>query len=336
MVRGIVLILLLLEGVARADDPLAQARQAVAESDYAAAQPALGAALEAGGHSPEELAEIYRLTGIVGAALGDTRAATEAFIRWLTLSPRATLADGTSPKIRRPFDAAAAYVAGHGVLEIRADTAASPPAITLVVVSDPIHMVATVRAEVSADGGAERTLEAEASERTELALPPGRRFTARVAALDVYGNRLAAIGSADAPIVIGEAPAPVVRETPRPVVTVVQPAARPIYLRWWPYAAAGAAALGATTYFGLHARHDADELDALRADSSHHTAGALQTAEDRARRSVLLTNLGFGVTGALAIAAGVMYLTTPRDRVETRITAVPVTGGGAVVLGGTF
>jgi hypothetical protein len=86
----------------------------------------------------------------------------------------------------------------------------------------------------------------------------------------------------------------------------------------------------------LRARHDADELDALRADSSHHTAGALQTAEDRARRSVLLTNLGFGVTGALAIAAGVLYLTTPRDRVETRITAVPVTGGGAVVLGGTF
>ncbi len=336
MLRGIALIWLLLEGVARADDPLAQARTAVAESDYVAARPALGAALEAGGHSPEELAEIYRLTGVVGAALGDTRAATEAFIRWLTLSPKATLPDGTSPKIRRPFDAAAAYVAGHGTLEIRADTAASPPAITLVVVSDPIHMVAAVRAEVSADGGPERTLEAEAFERTELALPPGRWFTARVAALEVYGNRLAAVGSPDVPSGIGEAPAPVLREAPRPVVTVVQPAARPVYLRWWPYAAAGAAALGATTYLGLRARHDADQLDRLRADSSHHTAGELRATEDRARRSVLVTNIGFAVTGALAIAAGVMYLTTPRDRVETRITAVPVTGGGAVVLGGTF
>jgi hypothetical protein len=51
---------------------------------------------------------------------------------------------------------------------------------------------------------------------------------------------------------------------------------------------------------------------------------------------VLLTNIGLGVTGAFAIAAGVMYLTTPRDRTETRVAAVPLSGGGAVVLGGAF
>ena len=106
MLRGLVLALLFtvlrLEGVAWADDPLAKARQAVAESDYVSARPVLVAALQAGGHGPDAVAEIYRLTGIVEAALGDARAATEAFTRLLALSPRAALPAGTSPKIKRP------------------------------------------------------------------------------------------------------------------------------------------------------------------------------------------------------------------------------------------
>src|SRR5262245_53331393 len=106
MLWRIALALLVLEGVAHADDPLAQARKAVAESDYVSARPALSAALDRGGRGPEELIEIYRLTGIVEAALGDPRAATEAFTRLFALSPRAALPEGTSPKIRRPFDAA--------------------------------------------------------------------------------------------------------------------------------------------------------------------------------------------------------------------------------------
>src|SRR4051812_37114478 len=82
MLRGLVLALLVIEGVAWADplpDALARARQAVAESDYSAARPALSAALDGGGRGPEELIEIYRLTGIVAAALGDAKAATDAF-----------------------------------------------------------------------------------------------------------------------------------------------------------------------------------------------------------------------------------------------------------------
>jgi hypothetical protein len=57
---------------------------------------------------------------------------------------------------------------------------------------------------------------------------------------------------------------------------------------------------------------------------------------DRGRRDTLLTNIGFGVTGACAIAAGVMYLMRPRDHGETRVTAIPLAGGGAVVIGGTL
>ena len=328
-----------LQGVASADDSLAQARKAVAESDYGAARPALVAALDAGGRGPDELAEIYRLTGIVAAALGDARGASDAFTHLLALTPRATLPDGTSPKITRPFDAAARYVASHGALEVKLETRAAPPAITLVVASDPLSMVATARVVFTVDGGAERSQDAEVgSERTEVALPAGRRIDARIAALDVHGNRLAEIGSRDVPVVIiGEAPPVVVAPAPAPPPRpppVVRAAPRPVYLRWWPYAAAGALTLGATGYLALAARSATDDLDRILADSAHHRFGDATAVEDRARRDVLLTNIGLGVTGALAIAAGALYLIGPRDRVETRFAVVPLAGGGALVLGG--
>jgi hypothetical protein len=325
-----------LQGVASADDPLAQARKAVAESDYVSARPALLAALDTGGRGPDELAEIYRLTGIVEAALGDARAATDAFTHLFALSPRATMPEGTSPKITRPFDAASRYVASHGALEVKMETRASPPAITLVVVSDPLNMVAAARAVFVVDAGAERSEDVEvASERTEVALPAGRRIDARIAALDVHGNRLVEIGSRDVPIVIvGEAPAVVAAPPPRPAPVVVHAAARPVYLRWWPYAAAGVAALGVTSYVALAARSETDDLNRLVADSVHHRFSDATAVEDRARRDVLLTNIGLGVTGALALTAGVLYLTTPRDRVEARVAVVPLGGGGALVLGG--
>jgi len=57
MLRGVALALVLIEGVAWADDPLVRARQAVGESDYVAARGALVAAREAGGCSPEQTVE---------------------------------------------------------------------------------------------------------------------------------------------------------------------------------------------------------------------------------------------------------------------------------------
>src|SRR5262249_45632049 len=239
MRRWIALALLVLEGVAYADDPLAQARKAVAESDYVSARLALSAALGGGGRGPEELVEIYRLTGIVEAALGDARAATEAFTRLLALSPKAALPEGTSPKIRRPFDAAARYIASHAALEVKMETLAAPPTITLIVVSDPLNMVATAHAVYSVDGGKERSNDVEVgSERTPAALSSGGRIDARIAALDVHGNRLVEIGSREVPIVIvGDAPPPVVAR-PAPPPRAVAPVAvhaerRPLYLRWW-------------------------------------------------------------------------------------------------------
>jgi hypothetical protein len=341
-VPTIALALIALEGAARAEDPLAVASQAVNASDYLAARPAVIAALSGGGRSPEELAEIYRLTGIVEGALGDAKAAAEAFTRLLVLSPKATLGTSESPKFRRPFDAASRYLAGHAALEVRIETRANPPVVTLVIASDPLNMVAAAHATFTVDGGPERGKDVDvdvAAERAEIALPPARRIDARIVALDIHGNHLVEIGSREVPIVIiGEPPvvAPVRLPPPRRTAVVVRAEARPLYLRWWPYAAAAAVAAGATGYFAWAARSATDELDGIVAHSDTHPYGDARAVEDRARRDVLLTNIGLGVTGALAVAAGVLYLTTPRDRVETRLAAVPLPGGGALVLGGTL
>ena len=39
---------------------------------------------------------------------------------------------------------------------------------------------------------------------------------------------------------------------------------------------------------------------------------------------------------SFAIASGVVFLLAPHDHVETRVTVVPVHGGGAISYGGSF
>ena len=209
MFRGLLLALLLMEGVAWADDPLAQARQAVAESDYASARPELAAALEAGGHGPEDMAEIYRLSGIVAAALGDAKAATDAFTHLLVLSPAAQLPAGTSPKIKRPFEAASRFLKAHAPIEVKLDTVSTPPTITLVVVSDPLDMIARAHVAFTIDGGAEHTKDTVASERTDITLLAARTDAAvrSTTATTATGTAATTTGAATAATTTGAATA---------------------------------------------------------------------------------------------------------------------------------
>jgi hypothetical protein len=315
----------------------------VAESDYAAARTQLEAARGAGGLDPDETAELYRLSGFVDAAFGDVQAATDDFTRLLAVAPRTKLPAGTSPKFRRPFDAAAAYFASHAPLEVKIETDAATPSITLIVASDPLAMIARAHVAFTVNGGAEQIQDVAAApgaSRIEVALPPGKRIDARIAALDDHGNELIDIGSKLVPVVI------LGQDRPRPAVVVTPPLARPpirtaapappVYRRWWPYAAAAVGFGGVAGGFGLAARSATSELDRITADSIHHSFTEARAVEDRARRDLVLANVGLAFAGAFAVTSGVLYLLAPREPAEHRVVAVPVAGGAAVVWAGGF
>lgn len=336
------------ERAAHADDALASVHKAIDDLDYATARTQLVAVRDAGGLGPEELAELYKLTGVVNASIGDAAAATDAFAHWLALVPKAGFPAGTSPKILRPFTAAARGADKRGALEVKIETAANPPVLTVIAVNDPLHLVARARVVFTADGSGEQIRDvATTGERTPIPLPAAGRIDARVAALDDHGNRLIELGSKEVPIVIvGDRPPPVVAKAPTSDATVTATTSTaprhapsgpaPIYRRWWPYATAAAVFGGASGYFAYRTHVDADDLRKITNNSAFHTFGEAKQVEDRGHRDALITNIGLGVAGAFAITAGVMYVLRPHEPAETRLGAVPVPGGATLVFGGAL
>jgi hypothetical protein len=335
-------ILVALVHTARAETPLEQAHNAIDSSDYPGARTALTAALESGNAGPSDLAEIYKLSGIVDAALGDSEAATSSFAKWLALEPKATLPPGTSPKILRPFSAAGDKAKKSELLKVKTETSADPPSVTLVIATDRLAMIASARVIVSADGGVEQTLEGKGKGRIVIELPKGKRLDLRVVALDAHGNRVVELGSTDVPIVIvaDGAKAPPDRDTLKLLKTKTGPPLpshpRPLYAKWWVWGT-GAAVFGAVGIgFGFAARSAANDLERLNATSSRHTFSEAQGVESTARTDALLFNISMGLAGAAAIGAAILYMTEPRVVTEQRVTVVPAHGGGTFVLQGQF
>lgn len=321
------------------DEPLAQARAAVDASDYMTARAALDKALTAGGAQPDELAEMYKLLGIVDAALGDAKESAAAFGKWIALDPKGSLPQGTSPKITRPFDVAKKKGAK---LELKTETNAQPPWVALVIESDPIG-ITHARAIVSADGAAEKIVDSDGKGRISMDLPKGHRLDLRVEALDEHGNRVAVLGSKEVPIVIitsDKGP-----PTDKVVVdkrdanllkkqVVVAPHERAWYANWHVWGIAAIGATVATGFFAYETRSDLQDLDRLNATSPDHPWSAAQDTESRARRDLLITDIGAGVTGALALGTAFFYLTRPHE--EVQLVAVPARGGGGLAIGGHF
>ncbi len=324
--------------VARAD-ALADARKAVEGSDYLNAQPSLEAALKAGTAGPDELAEIYKLTGIVEAALGNEAPAKKSFARWLALDPKGSLPPGTSPKITRPFSEAEDEAVTRGPIAAKAETADDPPSVTLVVENDPQKMIVGARVFYITDRKKEDRLEADGNKRVTIELGTGKRIDLRLQAVDRYGNRVVELGSKDVPIVItstGKAKPidPAVYRKPTPS----EPdAPRPWYFQWWAWGAATVVATGVGGYFAWQTHSDLAELDHLNRTSLDHPWSDAQAVEDSARTHLLVTNIAAGAAGVFALGTVVLYLTRPRtSEHELRATITPTRGGGAVGFGGSF
>jgi hypothetical protein len=317
---------------AQADGPLAQAQAAIDQSDYPGAKSAVDSAITSGALGPEELADAYRLRGIVAGALGDAAAATDAFERLLALSPKATLPQGTSPKITKPFASAVAYFKTHEPLKAKAET--SPASVTLVVASDPLAMIAKVRVWASVDGKRETSIDGAGG--NAIALPHGKRVDLRVAGLDDHGNRVVELGTSDAPlVVVGPEDKPVERH-----VTPTAPRApapvhdRAWYARWWLWGGVTVAIAGTSLYFGYATYQAKQDLVSIEATSEQHTFDEAKQVEDRGHRDALIANIGFGVAGAAALATAILYLTRPHPSEErmTRVTPTPLRGGAGLAL----
>jgi hypothetical protein len=333
-----------------ADDGVTRARAALDASDYTGAQAALTEALASGTNGPDQLVEIYRMTGIVAGSLGDATGATQAFQHLLALSPKAALPAKTSHRITSAFADAAELFKTKPPLRVKLETAAD--AVTLVVVSDPLAMIARARVAATPDGQPEQTFEGSGQGRITIALPKGQRLAIRVAALDEHGNRLVELGTADVPLMIingkqSEAPKPPPHDgTPPPPHddTVSPPTSdltasgprspRPLYARWWLWGSVTGAFALTGTYFVIAGHGAQNDLNALNANSTNHTFDEAKAAESRLSRDVLFTNISFGVAGAAGIAAAVLYF-TGRSR-EHAIAAVPVRGGAAVAIEAHF
>ena len=330
-----ILTLALTRHVQADGDLLAKARASIESLDYMAARTTLAEALATGTNGPDELTEIYLLTGVVSGALGDSPASAQAFQKLLALSPKASLVAGTSPRVTRPFAEATAFYRTHAPLKVSVQSAISPPMVTLVVESDPMAMITGARVVVIADGKPEQTLDAKGTARIAIALPDAKRLELRVIALDEHGNRLVELGAPNQ-IVIVTPDKPVLP----PVIPVVvkplpPPAARPLYAQWWLWGGVSAAAAVTGTLFGLGARSAGNDLEALNAASMAHDFGEAQDVLARARRNALLANITFGAAGATAVAAVILFVTRPDARSRERsITVVPtpIRGGTAITL----
>lgn len=328
-------------------DALDDARKAVDSSDYAAARPLVVQALEAGTANPGELAEIYKLTGIVESALGNVSGATDAFGKWLSLDAKGSLPFGTSPKIMRPFTSAQERAKKSGHVEAKAETEDDPPAVTLVVINDPHKLIAGAKVYFRIDKkGAEQTLAADGTDKVKLDLETGRRIDLRLHAVDKYGNRVVELGSKDVPIVItstGKTKQLIdakdkqlliqkKKEAPPPP----PPTPRSWYAQWWVWGIGTLVAGGATGYFAWQTHEDIQDLHYLNANSLVHTWSEAQDVERRARRDLLVTDISGGVAGAFALGTLILFFTRPSSAEEAHVAVTPSRGGGSLVVGGTF
>lgn len=310
--------------------PLDDARTAVDGSDYMAARGALDTALHAGGASPQDVAEIYKLSGIVEGALGNTEAATAAFAKWLELDSKGALPPGTSPKIARPFKTASDHTSA---IDAKAETEAHPPSVTLVIASDVKKLIASAHVIVVVDGGAPQELDGKPG--TTILLPSGHRLDLQVQALDANGNRVFELGSQAVPLVITDSDeATVIAKKPTPKHS--EPAhERRWYFQWYTWGGAAIASAVVSGVFAYETKQSVDQLDLLNRNSLDHPYRDAQAVESDAKRDLLIADIAAGAAGAFALGAIVLYLTRPHLE-HLPVAAVPMRDGGVLVLGGHF
>ncbi len=321
--KRLALVLLLAASPAFADGGglLDQAQQAIDDIDHDQARTLTTQALEGGQLDPADLRRAYRLAGESAAALGDARAARDAFLRWIILDAQAALPTGSSPKLMAPFGEARteAEKLGRFAVDVAVTRTRDRVEITLSA-HDPLSMIAGMRLRLGdasevAVTGPKAILPAADAASVEVA----------IAVVDTRGNELSRRN------VTGTAGVTPTGDGAGPIVRDVAPTPRrrgwPTIVRWPVWTGAALAAAGAGGFFAWTVGQTEDELAALNLASDQHSFDEAEAVRDRGQRQALFANIGLGVAGAAAIAAVLTFALEP-DGVE--IQPAPTTGGATI------
>ncbi len=322
-------------------DPLARAEEAFARVDFPSARASAQASLESGGHTPVEVARIWYLLGMSGAAMHDDAAARDAFERLLALSPAEPVEQNLAPPLRGPLTAARAYwTARTERFGAVVDRGANGMEVR---VTDPLHMARAVAVRLRP--GAQGTFvpaRVPAAPVVEIPFPAGAaegRIDYAVRVVDEWGNRLVELGTEAAPRTAPPAP--------HAVAVVVPPGtarSEPSPWRWAGVAGVGigaAALVGGVAAAVLRESHAAswNSADCLR--NGQTRAGNCGAERDAANQAQGWSIAGFAVGGALAISGAVVWLWSGRatstralaSRTALRCEPGPGTAGVACTIG---
>ena len=198
-----VVVLLALSAVAGAAEPkadVAQARAQLASLDFAGAVRLARAAVLAGGHHADELAELYAITGEAASIAEGAEAGERAFRAALVLDPSHAPPARGSPVVAEPFRRARAWVQAHGALRAShgVTVGAEGYRVRLSVDNDPLSAVAGRQLWFREAGGA-FTPATLSGDTFVLPRQPGVVDYYAVL-LDGAGNELLSIGDAARPL----------------------------------------------------------------------------------------------------------------------------------------
>jgi hypothetical protein len=290
VIRLLVALALALPLAARADNAsVVEARKAVDEIRYDDARRLLVEALKQGANRPDELVEIYRLSGATAAVLGAPELAEQYYRRMLALAPDATLPPDASPRLREPFVAAQAYMAAQQRFDARASRNDQGIAVTIV---DPLGMVVAVATLERGELRGKQTIAAAAGPGTGAPVHVVVASSGdEVVLLDEHGNFLRAIA-----LPAGE----LLRETTAPTWR------RPFFQRPLTYAIPAAAFAGTAVVFFIDASRAKSRLDDILDNDSMHFFDDAEAERKRWRRGTIAAWIGVGLTAALGATALVM------------------------------
>ncbi len=160
------------------------ARKAYADLAYEVCRTQAAEALEDPATLPERV-DAYRLLGLCQAAVGDTDAAREAFVKMVAIQPDAELPKGLSPRFTSSYLEAKGFWLGKKPLElvIEEDRSEGKNRIVRIALKDAAGLIDKITWQ---DDEGERGPSLKAAERMELELPA--EVAVALVALDASGG----------------------------------------------------------------------------------------------------------------------------------------------------